>query len=62
MCCIWNFSNKLNLNQETSSYYTINALALALDSVIKYAQKWRHSLERHLLATLEMSFTTVICL
>ncbi len=38
-----------------SDTYTINislVFALALASVVNYARKWRHSLERHLLTTL----------
>ncbi len=44
---------------------TINvslALALALASVVNYGCKGRHNLERHLLTTLESSFTIVKCL
>jgi hypothetical protein len=42
---------------------TINVsldFALALASVINYFHKLRHSLERHLLTTLELSFTIVM--
>jgi hypothetical protein len=43
-------------------YKCFISFALALASVVNYAHKWRHSLERHLLMTLESSFTIVICL
>jgi hypothetical protein len=38
------------------------ALALELASVISYDCKWSHNLEHHLLMTLEVSFTIVVCL
>jgi hypothetical protein len=37
-------------------------LDLALASVVNYDRKRRHSLERHLLMTLVVSFTTVMSL
>jgi len=44
-------------------YYNVSLVfALALASVINYAHKWCHCLEHHLLTTLELSFTIVICL
>jgi hypothetical protein len=36
--------------------------ALALASVVNYDCKWRYSFERHLLMTLAVSITIVICL
>jgi len=38
------------------------ALALALASVISYDHKWCSNLEHHLLTTLALSFTIVLCL
>ncbi len=52
-------------NACTSDACTLNillALALALTSVINNGHKWCHSLECHLLMTLESSFIIVICL
>ncbi len=50
-------------NRKWRLYYKcFISLYLALASVVNYARKWRHSLERHLLMTLESSFTIVTCL
>jgi hypothetical protein len=38
------------------------AYALALANIVNYDRKWRYNLERHLLMTLAVSITIVICL
>ncbi len=38
------------------------AYALALASVVNYDPKWHYNLEHHLLMTLAVSITIIICL
>jgi hypothetical protein len=46
---------------EACAINVLLALALASVSVISKDRKWFRNLKRHLLTTLEASFTTVIC-
>jgi hypothetical protein len=56
------YKNNLTIISDACTMNILLALALELASVISYDCKWSHNLEHHLLMTLEVSFTIVVCL
>jgi hypothetical protein len=56
------YKNILTIVSDACITYVSLVFALALASVVNYARKWCHSLERHLLTTLESSFMIIKCL